>query len=274
LKQLLQQYASHGDEERFLIVSDAVYSMDGDLADLPRLARLTAEFDATLILDDAHGTGTLGATGSGAWEHSFTEVGDWRLETGEEPDLIPTVQVEYSKLPPGSLRQLSSPQPPAPSLSVIHIGTLSKALGSQGGFVAGSRALIDWLVSVARPFIYTTGLAPSACGAALKSLEIVRREPERRERLRAITEKLATSLCEMGFDARLQPSPIIPIIIGESEKAVALGKVLLEEGVWCPAIRPPTVPAGTSRLRLTASAALSDKQIAFVLEVFNKTRNR
>ncbi|MDQ3815380.1 MAG: 8-amino-7-oxononanoate synthase [Armatimonadota bacterium] len=214
---------------RLLIVTDAVFSMDGDLADLPRLIELAQSFQAVLILDDAHGTGTLGQQGHGTIEHFGL---------------------------------------PIQNSAIIHIGTLSKALGSQGGFVAGSRVLIDFLVNQARPFIYTTGLAPAACGAALKAVEIIRREPQRRARLREVTQRLAQRLCALGFDARQQPSPIIPVIVGAAARAVALSEALLTRGVWCPAIRPPTVPAGTSRLRVTASAALTDQDIERALAAF------
>lgn len=217
---------------RRLIVTDGVFSMDGDLCDLPALLALAHEFDAHIVLDDAHGTGVLGSGGRGTTEHFG--VHDERI---------------------------------------LHVGTLSKALGSQGGFVAGSRVLIDWLINTARTFIYTTGLAPASCGAALKALEIVQREPPRRARLREVTEKLANGLCSLGFEAHLQPSPIIPVIVGDAKDAVALSAALLERGVWCPAIRPPTVPANSSRLRLTASAALLDEEIDFALTAFGAARD-
>lgn len=221
---LLENQQNKRDSARFLIVSDTVYSMDGDVANVPRLAELAARFDAVLILDDAHGTGTLHGS---------------------------TVNHQSSVL----------------------IGTLSKALGSQGGFVVGSQVLIDWLVNAARPFIYTTGLSPANCGAALKALEIVQREPQRLVRLREVTRKLANGLCALGFDARLQPSPIIPIKVGEAQDAIKLSESLLQSGVWCPAIRPPTVPIGQSRLRLTSNAGLDDATIERVLDIFAKVKD-
>jgi 8-amino-7-oxononanoate synthase len=203
---------------RCLVVSDTIFSMDGDRADIENLSRLADESGAVLILDDAHGTGVL----------------------------------ENTELQP----------------STILIGTLSKALGAQGGFVCASQTVIDWLINAARPFIYTTGLSPANCGAALAALQIVQREPQRRARLRDVTEKLARGLQEIGFDARLQPSPIIPVMIGEAGRATALSEALLQHGVWCPAIRPPTVPKGQSRLRVSASAALSDEEIERALAAF------
>jgi 8-amino-7-oxononanoate synthase len=168
-----------GVRNRLLIVSDGVFSMDGDVCDLPQLVALSREFEAILILDDAHGTGTLGASGRGTVEHFKLDKAD---------------------------------------LDVVEIGTLSKALGAQGGFVVGSRVLIDYLVNMARPFIYSTALAPSLCGAALQALNLVQREPQRLLRLREHTRQLALGLRTAGLDAHLQPSPIIPVIVGDAEQ--------------------------------------------------------
>lgn len=234
LRALLETHHEHGSARR-LIVSDAVYSMDGDLVDWPALSALAREFGATVLLDDAHGTGTLGATGRGVIEH---------FESGDGQKLA------------------------QPRADVVQIGTLSKALGAQGGFVAGSRTLIEWLQNAARPFIYTTALSPAACGAALAALRLIRAEPQRISRLRCVTRRLGDGLCELGFDARRHDSPIIPVIAGDAARAVAWSQTLLQNGVWCPAIRPPTVPADASRLRVTASAALSEDEIDFILRAF------
>jgi 8-amino-7-oxononanoate synthase len=246
LQTLLQARSARDSEFRSFIVSDAVYSMDGDVADLPKLLELAEQFEATIILDDAHGTGTLGLTGRGAVEH---------LGLHQERN---------------TTSNAGSSSPPHPA--IIQIGTLSKALGSQGGFVVGSRTLIDWLVNMARPFIYTTALNPASCAAATAALEIIRHEPHRIARLRETTRRLAAGLKELGFDARLQPSPIIPVLAGDAARAVAWSDALLRHGVWCPAIRPPTVPAGSSRLRVTVSAALEDQHIVHVLEAFAQVR--
>lgn len=223
LETLLQDYATKRDAERFLIVSDTVYSMDGDVADLTALSNLAAQCSAVLILDDAHGT---------------------------------TIKNAKCKMQ-----------------NCIVVGTLSKMLGSQGGFLAASQTVIEWLINAARPFIYSTGLSPANCGAALKALEIMQREPQRIQRLHEITEKLACGLQNIGFDARLNPSPIIPIIVGVAKRAVALSDALLQRGIWCPAIRPPTVPVGTSRLRLTANATLDDETIEHILRTFAQVKN-
>lgn len=221
-----------------LIVSDAVYSMDGDLAPVPELFEIAEKYDGLLILDDAHGTGTLGKTGRGALEH-FQDAG-W--------------------------------QPADMWKRLVLTGTLSKALASQGGFVAGRADLIQWLINAARPFIYTTGLNPGSCGAALAVLRHVQDEEAIVEALRDVKDKLVTGIRLAGFEVANQPSPIIPVIIGEAADAMRLSERLLEAGVWCPAIRPPTVPVGTSRLRVTANAALSDEHIAQVIEAFSTCR--
>lgn len=226
LQELLENYAKKRCNERFLIVSDTVYSMDGDLADLTRLGELSSLFEAVLILDDAHAVGTIETT---------------------------------SKVPKAT--------------EVIWMGTLSKALGSQGGFVIASQIVVDWLINSARPFIYSTGLSPANCGAALKALEIVKREPQRQQQLREVTQQLANGLLESGYEARLQPSPIIPVVIGDASRALAVSDALLQRGLWCPAIRPPTVPKGTSRLRLTANATWDDATIARILSIFSQVKN-
>lgn len=212
------------------VVSDSVYSMDGDLADVPHLLQLCENFDATLLLDDAHGTGVLGKDGGGASSH-------FALDENAKNRLI-------------------------------EIGTLSKALGSQGGFVAGSQLLIDFLVNAARPFIYSTGLAPSSCGAARAALQIIAREPERVARLHEVARVLAEKLRALGFDVPPTASAIIPVLALDENRALRWSETLLQRGVWCPAIRPPTVPHGTSRLRVTASASLSPQDIERAVVAF------
>ncbi len=231
---LLLESSTRTADNRCLIVSDGVFSMDGDLCDLPQLFALCREFDAVLILDDAHGTGTLGTNGCGTIEH-------FELDQSE--------------------------------ISLVEIGTLSKALGAQGGFVCGSQLLIDYLTNAARPFIYSTGLSPMLCGAASAALRVLENEPQLLTRLRHATTHLAFGLRQLGFEARAHPSPIISVVVGEAQDAVQLSEKLLELGVWCPAIRPPTVPKGTSRLRVTASAALTDDDILRALNAFAQVRS-
>jgi 8-amino-7-oxononanoate synthase len=238
------QYEHGTAQRRIIIISDAVYSMDGDVADVPALAALAVEFDALLLLDDAHGTGTLGHSGHGAVEY-FRDL---------------ATHIQDSPLHD-------------PRLALIQIGTLSKAIGSQGGFVIGSRRLIELLVNRARPFIYSTGLNPAACGAGLAALQVLEHEPERLQRLRFVHGHLVKELTALGYQAGSRPTPIIPVIVGEAERAVALSEALLDLGVWCPAIRPPTVPQGASRLRVAASAVLTDEEIDRALVAFATVRD-
>lgn len=187
-----------------VVVSDSVFSMDGDTADVEALAEVCTRHGALLVLDEAHAV------------------------LGPDPDL-----------PPG--------------LEVVRVGTLSKALGSLGGFAACSAAVRDLLVNTARPFIFTTALSPADAGAALAAVGIVR-SPEGdalRARLRGLVDRVAPG----------HPSPIIPVVLGDEGAAVAAAEGLLEAGLLVPAIRPPTVPTGTSRLRVTLSAAHTDDQV-------------
>jgi 8-amino-7-oxononanoate synthase len=210
---------------RALVMTDGLFSMDGDLCDLPALAEIAAQHGALLLVDDAHALGILGETGAGSLEH-------FRLE---------------------------------PPPHVIQTATLSKALGSQGGVVCGPRALIDLLVNRARSFIYTTGLAPPAAAAAGAALEIIRREPQRRLRLWAKRERLAAALTEQGWDLCGSQSPILPLLAGSPRIALDLAARLRRGGVLGVAIRPPSVPRGRSRVRLTVMATHTDDHIGQLL---------
>lgn len=214
---------------RCLIVTDGVFSMDGDIAPIGELRQLADVFDARLIVDDAHGTGVLGATGRGSFEHLGVD-----------------------------------------STGVIQMGTLSKALGAEGGFIAGSRTLIDYLVNRARPFIFSTAPAPATMGAALAALRVIAAEPERRERLRANGERLRSTLRAAGFDVPAGETPIIPVLFGDSDYAARFAQALLDKGVYAPAIRPPTVPSGSARLRMSVmsnhTGADIDQAVATMVE--------
>lgn len=212
---------------RKLIITDGVFSMDGDLAPLPGIVNLARQYKAMVMVDDAHGTGVLGEKGRGT--------------------------VEYF----GLKDQVD-----------IQMGTLSKALGSEGGFVAGNRELIQYLRNKARTFIFSTGLAPGVIAAALAALKVVDREPWRRDCLAANANHLREGLDAMGFRVIPACTPIIPVITGETEATVALARVLDENGVFAPAIRPPTVPPGTSRIRVTVMATHTTEQLDKALEIF------
>jgi len=219
LKSLLDRERSR--HRRCLLVTDSLFSMDGDLAPLRELVDLKNHYDATLLIDEAHATGVLGPGGRGLAEHLHLE---------DEID--------------------------------VTVGTLSKALGAMGGFIAGPAPLIDLLRTSARAYIYTTAPPPAICAAASESLRIVRDEPARRETLLAMATNLRTALHERGLDTMDSASPIIPVLIGAPSRAVRIAQQLFEAGFLLPAIRPPTVAPGTSRLRISLSAAHSSDMIS------------
>ncbi len=198
---------------RRLIVTDSLFSMDGDLAPLPSLCELAERYDCMLLVDEAHATGVFGRTGRGVAEHFAVEE---RIG--------------------------------------IRVGTLSKALGASGGFVAGSRQLIDWLANRARTYVFSTAPPPATCAAALAALEIVRDEPARRQRVLAAANSLCARLSTAGLNVGPSVSQIIPVVLGDERRTLAAAERLRERGLWVPAIRPPTVPAGQSRLRISLSA--------------------
>ncbi|GLO46399.1 MULTISPECIES: 8-amino-7-oxononanoate synthase [Pseudomonas] len=208
-----------------LVVTDGVFSMDGDLADLPALADVARARGAWLMVDDAHGLGTLGNQGGGIVEHFGLGVDD-----------VPVL-----------------------------IGTLGKACGTAGAFVAGSEELIEALVQFARPYIYTTSQPPALACATLKSLELLRRETWRREYLAALIRQFREGAQQIGLVLMDSPTPIQPIVIGDSAQALRLSRMLRERGLLVTAIRPPTVPAGSARLRVTLSAAHSEAQVQLLL---------
>jgi 8-amino-7-oxononanoate synthase len=198
-----------------LITTDAVFSMDGDIAPLSELTTLAAHHGARLLADDAHGLGVLGPEGRGTLAHLGLK-----------------------------------PEPP-----LILMGTLGKAVGVFGAFVAGEAALIETLIQRARTYIYTTALPPAVAAAARASLAIVRTEEWRRTRLRELVAQFRPGARELGFELSSSTTPIQPLVVGEAEAALAFSRRLRAHGILVPAIRPPTVPAGSARLRITFSAA-------------------
>ena len=217
VESLLKRRAPH---RPTLIVTEGVFSMDGDLAPLPALADLAQQYDATLYVDDAHGTGVMGETGRGTFEHF------------------------------GLAHH-----------TAVHMGTLSKALGGHGAYVVGSKTLTDYLVNKARSFIFTTAPAPATAAAAEAALTVIQREPARLRRLWSNRQQLFAGLVKRGFRTTQTESPIIPILVGDAARAAALAEQLLVHGIYAPAIRPPTVPEGTSRVRLTVTAEHTSDQI-------------
>lgn len=206
---------------RKLIAVDGVFSMDGDLAPLPELAALAGRYDAWLMVDDAHGFGVLGAQGAGCAEHF-----------GLDGEQLP-----------------------------ILMGTLGKAIGTFGAFVAGSEALIETLIQFARTYIYTTALPPAVAAATLKSLELVRSETWRREHLQQLIARFRRGAEQLGLSLLPSASAIQPLLVGDAGRALDLSERLAQRGIWIGAIRPPTVPAGSARLRITLSAAHSEQQV-------------
>jgi len=200
---------AHGFKRR-LIVTDTVFSMDGDICPLPDIVTLAKRYDAMVMVDEAHATGVMGETGRGVVEYYGLEG-----------------QVD------------------------VAMGTLSKALGGIGGYVAGSKDLISYLRNKCRSFVYTTAPPPAACAAAIEALDIVAKEPERREKLWENVKYLKKNLAARNLQMTNSASQIIPIIIGEAAKAAAKSKRLYKRNILCPAIRPPTVPKGSSRLRIS-----------------------
>jgi len=210
-----------------LIVTDSVFSMDGDVAPLTDIVMLARRHHAWVMVDEAHATGVFGAQGAGVVE----ELG-----------LMNEVEIQ--------------------------MGTLGKALGGFGAYVAGRRELIAWLINRARSFIYTTGLPPAVTASALAALDIVVREPERRQRLWRNAAFLRDGLEALGYTLSPTCSPILPVIIGDARQTMALAEALLQRGVFAHGIRPPTVPEGASRLRVTPMATHSHEQLTHALAAF------
>lgn len=210
----LERQLAASTAKRKLIVSDTVFSMDGDLAPLAGLLALAERFDAWLMVDDAHGFGVLGPQGRGALAEAG--LGSWRL---------------------------------------ILIGTLGKAAGVAGAFAAGHADVIDWLMQKTRTYIFTTGAPPALAHALLASLDLIERADDRRRQLDALIARLRSRLSGGRWTLLPSRTPIQPLIVGDNEAALALARALWNEGLWVPAIRPPTVPAGSARLRISLSAA-------------------
>jgi 8-amino-7-oxononanoate synthase len=211
-------------DRQALLVTDGVFSMDGDLADLPALSGLCEAREASLMIDDAHGFGVLGAQGRGSFEF------------------------------------LSHPAAPLPP-PLVHVATLGKSLGAAGAFVAGSETLIEYLIQRARSWVFSTAPPPAIAAAAREGLRILRAEPERRAALHANIRRFRAGAAALRLDLSPSETPIQPLVLGEEARALALSRFLYERGYWVAAIRPPTVPHGTSRLRITLSAAHRPEQI-------------
>lgn len=222
-----QHLAKHRAGQRF-IVTDSVFSMDGDCADLPGLCDLADRHAASLIVDEAHGTGILGADGSGLAQVQGVSERLYTCGTGG-----------------------------------VVISTASKALGSLGGVITASRPVIDRLINQARSFIYSTAVPPAQAAAIGAALDVLRDEPQRRSQLASHAQHLCKRLKDQGWPVveKRYPTPIIPLVMGGEQAALAMQERLFDAGLFAPAIRPPTVAPGACRIRLSLRADLSRDQI-------------
>ena len=231
LEKLLSfQAAKSSRHQKRLIVADSVFSMDGDIAPIPELVNLAQKYDCLLMIDEAHATGVLGENGKGSLEH-------FGIKAGER---------------------------------IIQMGTLSKAVGCLGGFVCGSRDLIDYLVNRSRTFIFSTSLPAALCASALRAVNIIRRSSHLRARLWDNAKFLKDGLRSSGFDALESRTPIIPVLTGEPKQTMEFSRRLFSEGIFVQGIRPPTVPEGLCRLRITVMATHTRKDLEFALKKFRK----
>lgn len=217
------------DYNTVLIITDGVFSMDGDIAKLPKIVELAEQYEALTYVDDAHGSGVLGEGGRGTVDH-FNLHG----------------RVDFT------------------------IGTLSKAIGVIGGYVAGSKVMKEWLLHRARPFLFSTSLPPAAVGAIIEALNVLMESTELTERLWDNARFFKERLGKLGYNTGESETPITPVIIGEEGKTLEFSKRLMEAGVFASPIVFPTVPKGTGRVRCMISAGHTEEQLARAVEIFEK----
>jgi 8-amino-7-oxononanoate synthase len=228
-RQLESDVAAADGEVGRMVVVDGVFSMEGDIANLPTLAPLCEEFDVVLVVDDAHAIGYLGPTGAGTAEYFGMT------------DRVP-----------------------------LTIGTFSKSFASIGGFVAGPESVIHYLRHHARSLMFSASMPPSAVAAVLAALDIIEREPERRERLWQITHRMMEGFKSLGFDIGPTETPIVPIMVGPMDKTFVFWKQLFDAGVFTNPVMPPAVPENSCRLRTSYIATHTDDQLDYVLGAFEK----
>ena len=226
----LERLLATSTARRKLILTDAVFSMDGDLAPLPGLLALAERFDAWLVVDDAHGFGVLGRQGRGSLAH-------FNLPAAER---------------------------------LVYMGTLGKAAGAAGAFVAGSATVIEWLQQRARSYLFTTAGSPIIACALAASLELIATGDARRRHLWQLSAQLRDGLAGTRWHLLPSPTAIQPVIIGDNHAALRVAEALYERGLWVPAIRPPTVPRGTARLRVSLSAAHSAAHVARLVDALRE----
>ena len=226
LERLLRQARGRGTTA---VITETVFSMDGDVAPLDQIVRLAKQHDAVVMVDEAHAAGVFGAGGRGAAEH---------FGCGRDLD--------------------------------VQMGTLSKAFGSFGAYVCGSFGVMDYIVNRARSFIYTTALPPAVAAASLKALDIIETEPGLRDALWRNASRVRGALREAGFNTLRSASPIIPVVVGDGIRTRAFSERLMEQGILIAAIRPPTVPENTARLRVTVTASHTPDDLEYLLKTMTR----
>jgi len=229
MEALEERLRSVGDDSAAMIVVDGVFSMEGDVADLPTIVELKKRFGARLMVDDAHGIGVMGANGRGTGEHFGLD---------DEVDLV--------------------------------MGTFSKSLAGVGGFVAGNRKVIDWIKHKARPLMFSAAPPPASVASVMKALEVLIREPERRDRLWEITNYMKREFTTLGFDTGESASPVIPLVVGEDLTSFKMTKRLQEEGVFVNPVVSPAVPPGRALIRTSYMATHTQDQLDQALEAIAK----
>ncbi len=220
-----------GKRGKKIIITDSIFSMDGDIAPLDEIRTIADKYGCLLFVDDAHATGTMGKTGRGSAEYFHIN---------------------------GKID--------------IYMGTLSKAVGSVGGFIAGRKILIDYLINKSRSFIYSTGLPPASLAASDAALKLIAKDTSYLEKLKRNIQTLSDGLSALGYDTMGSKSQIIPLLTETEERAIRAFKYLYKNNIFVPAIRPPTVPKGKSRLRITPMASHSKKDIEYVLFILEKMK--
>ncbi|MFH1854619.1 MAG: 8-amino-7-oxononanoate synthase [Candidatus Omnitrophota bacterium] len=229
LEEILKKETAY---KKKLIITDGVFSMDGDIAPIPDLARIAKKFSAMLMIDDAHAAGVLGETGRGTCEH-------FGIKEGVD----------------------------------IQMGTLSKAFGSLGGYIAGSRSLVEYIRNRARSFIYTTGLPPAIVSGCIKAIEIAIKDKDLRKRLWQNAERFKTGLKGLGFDTMGSETQIVPVLTGDVSSTMRTAERLFDMGIFAPGVRPPTVPKNKCRIRVSIMATHKDTHIDKAIDAFRRLKN-
>lgn len=228
LEELLMAHKPEARGQKRLIITDSVFSMDGDIAPIPQLVNLAKKYDCLLMIDEAHATGVLGKNGRGVLEHFGIKLDE----------------------------------------RIIQMGTLSKAIGTLGGFVCGRKSLIDYLINRSRSFIFSTALPAGLCAGAIKAINIIKKDSSLRRRLWDNADFLRNGLQSLGFNTLASQTPIIPVLTREPKLTMAFSRELFKKGIFAQGIRPPSVPEGACRLRVTVMATHTIGDLKFALEKF------